>query len=144
LDEFFFEGSVWCSFSRSQTIFFTQLKNNLFLEGNNKKNTIYSVSMPHSQPQRKRSPFGSLSANRRYEVLKEFNELLEHLSGGDKRSLLEQFKISKQGKVPCENLSNSKKERKLDNLMSNISKSLREKKKTKAEKTTLISLFCGT
>jgi hypothetical protein len=108
------------------------------------KNTIYSVSMPHSQPQRKRSPFGSLSANRRYEVLKEFNELLEHLSGGDKRSLLEQFKISKQGKVPCENLSNSKKERKLDNLMSNISKSLREKKKTKAEKTTLISLFCGT
>ena len=98
--------------------------------------------MPHSQPQRKHSPFGSLSANRRYEVIKEFDEILEHLSGGDKRSLLEQYKTSKQGKIPCDNLSNSKKEKQLDKLMSNISKSCREKKPN-AEKTTLISLICG-
>jgi len=75
-------------------------------------------------------------------VIKEFDEILEHLSGGDKRSLLEQYKSSKQGKIPCDELSNSKLENQLNQLMSNISKCCNEKR-TNAEKTTLISLFCG-
>jgi uncharacterized protein YaaR (DUF327 family) len=99
--------------------------------------------MPSSQLRRKRSSFNSLSVTRRYEVIKEFDKELERLSGGDKKSLLEQYSTSKQGRAHCGILQNHKKEKQLDQLMSNISKHCKNTSSV-AERTALISLFCGT
>jgi uncharacterized protein YaaR (DUF327 family) len=102
-----------------------------------------SVTMPASQLQRRRTSFDFLSRNRRYEVIKELDEKLEYLSGGDKKALLEQYLTSKQGRYLCENLQNKKKEKQLDKLMSNISKQCKSTRSADV-RTMLISLVSGT